>query len=111
MNYKDRLLKLRRINAQRGKEDGVTRSGIIPECDFPGVDGVPGVTAYDDRGPGDVVISGPLVSGVGPGRKFESRLSAITWAAEKYGSTNVSLIEAGEYRWAVLVKNLRKFVS
>lgn len=89
----------------------------VPSEWGPGVDGVPTDLLYSDRGPRDVVLSGPLgkkVSGSkSPGRWFATPWEAVVWAKEKYGEERVRLIypksifEEGAVRWAVLVKNLR----
>lgn len=87
----------------------------IPVAKEPGIDGLPLDTDYSDRGPLDVVVSGPLgkkVDGsVNPGRWFATVYDALEWARGKYGEERVRLITPLDYegnRWAVLVKNLRK---
>lgn len=73
----------------------------------PGIDGVPVDVLYSDRGPRDVVLSGPLGENTkGIGRWFATGYEALDWARTKYGE-RVTLILEGT-RWAVLVKNLRK---
>lgn len=57
----------------------------------------------------DVVISGPLSTYKGSGRRFPTQVEALHWAQDKYGFERVSLVAQpeGAPRWAVLVKNLR----
>jgi hypothetical protein len=64
---------------------------------------------YCTRSSRDVVISGPLSTYKGAGRRFNTPIEALHWAQDKYGIERVSLVEApeGAPRWAVLVKNLR----
>jgi len=115
-----RLRKLRRIHELKIKMEA-EQEKLIPTVGSdrgPGVDGVPLTVHYDDRGPSDAVISGPLGFDVdsgekvrGIGRWFGTWYEAWDWALEKYGE-RVSMLspslEEGNTRWAVLVKNLRK---
>lgn len=89
----------------------------IPECDTPGIDGLPAIHYdYSDRSPFDGVISGPVGKKVegsrNPGKWFATGEDALAWAKEKYGEDRVRLIfpKLGEEgtRWAVLVKNLKR---
>lgn len=61
------------------------------------------------RGSKDVVISGPLSTHKGHGRRFMTQTEALHWAQDKYGFDRVQLVTQpeGAPRWAVLVKNLR----
>jgi hypothetical protein len=61
------------------------------------------------RGIKDVVISGPLSTHTGHGRRFMTPVEALHWAQDKYGFDRVSLVTQpeGAPRWAVLIKNLR----
>lgn len=61
---------------------------------------------YSDRGPNDIVLSGPLLGGWGPGRFFQSRGAALVWATQKYGPGRVKKVKEQPGRWAYLVKNL-----
>lgn len=74
------------------------------------------VAEYDDpvddsylRDERDVVISGPLSTYKGSGRRFGTEIEALHWAQDKYGFDRVSLVNKpeGAPRWAVLVKRLR----
>lgn len=78
--------------------------GIEPPAEIPTIDNLPLVVDYSTRAPGDFVISGPCGDGRGKGRYFRNHGSAYQWAATKYGLRRVSRVEAGEFRWAVLVK-------
>lgn len=77
----------------------------------PGIDGLPVDILYSDRGPRDVVLSGPLGKKVdsskSPGRWFATGYDAFCWAEAKYGANRVTLILEEGTRWAVLVKNLK----
>lgn len=62
---------------------------------------------YSCRGPRDVVLSGPVLAGWGPGRYFNSRRAAYAWAITKYGKQRVQRTRYTRGRWAFLIKNLR----
>ena len=67
---------------------------------------------YSIRGPGDVVLSGPLLGSCRKGRMFSTRAAALDWARGKYGEDKVyelpELKPEEEMRlWAIVVKNLR----
>lgn len=64
---------------------------------------------YPDRHPEDWVISGPLGTAVGPGRRFASWGAAERWAREFYGARFKGRIqEAIEgTRWAFLIRGPR----
>lgn len=72
------------------------------DCDLP-------VDDFYCRGAKDVVLSGPLSTHPGHGRRFMTPVEALHWAQDKYGEQRVTLIlgPEGASRWAVLVKNLR----
>lgn len=88
-----------------------------PVAQVPGVDGIPRDDYYAElsRGPGDVILSGPLLGAVTAGGKrprgriFSSRSAALEWARERYGEDRVREISLDEevLKWAVMVKNLR----
>lgn len=86
----------------------------IPEPVIPTVDTDPFelatsvVVDYSTRGPRDVVMSGPIANGWGPGRAFKGRRQAYIWAATKYGSDRVQPVKEVAGRWAFLIKNLRE---
>lgn len=63
---------------------------------------------YSVRGDSDVMLSGPVTGGWGPGRWFPNRSGALNWAVSKYGSARVVVPEAQSAgRWCLLIKNLR----
>ena len=62
---------------------------------------------YSPRGPRDVILSGPVLAGWGPGRYFSNRRAAYMWALTKYGKERVSRVRYTRGRWAFLIKNLR----
>ena len=63
---------------------------------------------YHDRGPRDVVISGPLPGGWGPGRWMKNRRAAYAFYVGKYGVERVKTHPQSVGRYAFLVKNLRE---
>lgn len=64
---------------------------------------------YDVRGPRDVVLSGPVIGGWGPGRFHRNRRIAYFVLAEKYGEGRVRRLDGvTRGRWAYLIKNLRE---
>lgn len=63
---------------------------------------------YVVRGPRDVVLSGPVRAGWGPGRYYRSRRVAYFAMAEKYGAERVKFLDGTTRgRWAYLIKNLK----
>lgn len=61
------------------------------------------------RGRNDVVISGPMWDGWGPGRYFRRRVHAYVWARAKYGPDRVVPLERQTTgRWAYLIRGLKK---
>lgn len=63
---------------------------------------------YNLRGLLDVVLSGPVIGGWGPGRYFRSRRLARAWCEAKYGAGRVKNVEGfTKGRWAFLIKNMR----
>jgi hypothetical protein len=66
---------------------------------------------YSVRAPGDWVISGPLPSGSGPGRRFENWDEAEEWARAFYGKRLKSpvwdLQRSGCHRWGFLIRGPR----
>lgn len=61
------------------------------------------------RREGDVVLSGPLIGGWGPGRYFQNRRRAREWCVAKYGAARVWGVEKLQRgRWAYLIKGLKK---
>lgn len=63
---------------------------------------------YSARGPDDMVLSGPIVGGHGPGRYFRNKALAKRYLILKFGAGRVRELERFTYgRWAFLIKNLR----
>ena len=62
---------------------------------------------YPVRSPNDVVVSGPITGGWGPGRWFKNRRMALTWAMNKYGKDRISLTRQTVGRWSILVRGLK----
>jgi CTP-dependent riboflavin kinase len=61
------------------------------------------------RGPNDVVLSGPVIGGWGPGRYFRSKALAKRYLELKYGAERVR--STGGWtrgRWAYLIKDLKR---
>lgn len=79
----------------------------------PGIDTVPTDfdlrdVEYSTRGPRDVVLSGPVIGGSGPGRYFQNRRLAYLWARGKYGPERVRRTEREcKWRWSFLIKDLK----
>jgi hypothetical protein len=69
------------------------------------------LVTYVDRGPLDVVISGPVVGGWGPGRFHRSRRAAFSFLVEKYGAGRVSATRQSSGRWSFLIRNLKAKVD
>lgn len=81
----------------------------------PSIDSTPEqVAELDDRfytlgmrKPEDVVLSGPIFNGWGPGRYFQSRRLAREWCQEKYGIERVGFVRVTSGRWAYLIRGLK----
>lgn len=71
-----------------------------------------GEFTYSDRMPTDFVVSGPLGDNtIGPGRHFDSMVSATRWARKFYGRRLLSRVDYatkfGGNRWAFLIRPTR----
>lgn len=70
---------------------------------------------YSTRAPGDWVSSGPLFSGGGPGRRFDTWDEAERWARAFYGTRLKGRIpdaqREGHNRYAFLIKGPRGVIS
>lgn len=63
---------------------------------------------HTKRGPGDVVLSGPVIGGWGPGRYFRSKRTAFEFMVAKFGHARVrKLDKSTKGRWSLLIKDLR----
>lgn len=90
-------------------QPGVELDGSIPWCDTPESELTAGMqwVDYSDRGPRDVVLSGPVTAGWGPGRWHKNRRIAYWVATQRYGAERVKPTRQTEGRWSFLIKNLR----
>lgn len=61
---------------------------------------------YSERGPRDVVVSGPIFGGWGPNTKMPNRKAAYARCVQKYGVERVKNIPQSRGRWAFLIKDL-----
>lgn len=62
---------------------------------------------YNDRNPGDFVISGPLGEAVGPGRRFETWDEAEDWVSTKFGKRSKGRprnMPEESARWAFVIR-------
>lgn len=82
---------------------------FVPTCDHGAgaVEANNGAISYSTRSPRDVILSGPVVGGWGPGRYHRSRRVAFAALKEKYGEARVVPTRQVKGRWSFLVKNLR----
>lgn len=64
---------------------------------------------YRERGPNDVMLSGPVNrKGWGPGRRYPSFTAAYEAACKRYGAERVFRVMGFQSgRWAFLIKNLK----
>lgn len=82
---------------------------LVPSGDTPPAELGSRFVEYGDRGPRDVILSGPVRGGAGPGRYHPSRRAAWEYAVAKYGVNRVRRLEQDCFkRWALIVKNLRQ---
>lgn len=80
---------------------------LIPWCDTSDDEFGLRWVDYSDRGPNDVVLSGPITGGWGPGRWHKNRRVAYWRLVDKYGADRVKQMRQSEGRWGFLIKNLR----
>jgi hypothetical protein len=80
---------------------------LLPWCDSSNDEFGSRWVDYDDRGPRDVVISGPVTGGWGPGRWHTNRRIAYWRCVGKYGVDRVKQLRQSEGRWSFLIKNLK----
>ncbi len=81
---------------------------LIPWCDTSSDEFGARWVDYTDRGPADVVVSGPVTGGWGPGRWHKNRRVAYWIAVKRYGDGRVKTMRQSEGRWGFLIKNLRQ---
>lgn len=88
--------------------DEVDGGGWLPTLDSgPDLDSGARFVDYTDRGPRDVVLSGPVLGGWGPGRYHRSRRVAYTYLVDLHGESRVKVMSQSKGRWSFLVKNLK----
>ena len=66
---------------------------------------------YSTRGPRDVVLSGPVAGGWGPGRYHRSRRVAYHVLRDKFGAERIVPMRQSKGRWSFLVKNLKEVTN
>lgn len=81
---------------------------LIPWCDTADDEFRGRWVDYSDRGPRDVVVSGPITGGWGPGRWHRNRRVAYWRLTQKYGEDRVKQMRQSEGRWSFLIKNLKE---
>lgn len=87
--------------------DDVESYPLIPWCDSTDAEFGARWVDYSDRGPRDVVVSGPITGGWGPGRWHRNRRVAYWRLVELYGADRVKQLRQSQGRWSFLIKNLR----
>lgn len=80
---------------------------LIPGCDTNPNDFGFRWVDYSDRGPRDVVLSGPVIGGWGPGRWHKNRRVAYWRLVQQYGRDRVQVMRQSQGRWSFLIKNLK----
>lgn len=88
--------------------DDIDEYPFIPVIDATDDDFTTRWVDYVDRGPRDVVISGPIIGGWGPGRWHKNRRVAYWVAVDKYGEDRVKMTRQSSGRWSFLIKNLKQ---
>lgn len=81
---------------------------LIPWCDTSDDEFGYRWVDYVDRGPSDVVLSGPVTGGWGPGRWHSNRRVAYWRLVGKFGADRVKQTRQSEGRWSFLIKNLKQ---
>lgn len=87
--------------------DDTNEYPLIPWCDTTDDEFGNRWVDYVDRGPRDVVVSGPVTGGWGPGRWSKNRRVAYWRLVGKYGANRVKPTKQSQGRWSFLIKNLR----
>jgi hypothetical protein len=91
-----------------GSEGEEFQYGFIPTLDSgPDLERNERFVDYNTRGPRDVVLSGPVLGGWGPGRYHRSRRVAYAYLEGKFGEGRVVRTPQSKGRWSFLVKNLK----
>lgn len=89
------------------EEDDPETYPMVPWCDSTDDDFGTRWVDYVDRGPNDVVLSGPVIGGWGPGRWHKNRRIAYWRLVDKFGADRVKQLRQSQGRWSFLIKNLR----
>lgn len=91
-------------------EEGFSKPKLVPTVDTKPEELAEAEVDYTKpiRGPRDVVLSGPVIGGWGPGRYIQSQAKAMEFFIEKFGAKRVSKLPRWtKGRWAVLIKDLK----
>lgn len=92
-----------------GLEDAEALEPLVPTNDTAPSEFLDRFVEYGDRGPRDVILSGPVRGGGGPGRYQPNRRVAWEAAVAKYGANRVRPLGRDVHkRWALIVKNLKE---
>jgi hypothetical protein len=89
-------------------DDDSNEHPLIPWCDTTDDEFGARWVDYVDRGPRDVVVSGPVTGGWGPGRWHKNRRIAYWRLVGKFGADRVKPTKQSQGRWSFLIKNLRQ---
>lgn len=87
--------------------DDAEQFPLLPWCDTTDDEFGTRWVDYSDRGPRDVVLSGPVIGGWGPGRWHKNRRVAYWRLVAQFGEDRVKQMRQSQGRWSFLVKNLR----
>lgn len=79
--------------------------GVVPDIDMS--EDALSTVEYSIRGPRDVVLSGPVGPGWGPGTWYPSRGAAYQKLEAKYGKERIRKVPTVMGRWAFLIVNLK----
>lgn len=80
---------------------------LLPWCDSTDDEFGTRWVDYSDRGPNDVVLSGPVIGGWGGGRWHKNRRVAYWRLAGQFGEDRVKQMRQSQGRWSFLIKNLK----
>lgn len=66
---------------------------------------------YGGRGPNDIVLSGPITGGWGPGRWRQNRGHAYRDLVKRWGKDKVVITRQSAGRWSFLIKGMKNAVA